>query len=117
MDIDYEMLGKDRVVITLKDFENMLDVIAYDEVKAQPEESFPSALTVRILNGEHPLKVFRSHRGLSQTQLSEKTGVAQAQISEIERGHKTGSVSSLHAIAQALDISIDDLILKHRPHK
>lgn len=110
MDVPYEMLGKDKVVISIKDFEHMLDVIAFDEARAHPEEAFPAELTLRLIQGENHLKVFRKYRGLSQTELSERAGVGQGLISEIETGKKKGSVKSLKALADVLEIEVDDLL-------
>ena len=110
MDVPYERLGTDRVVISLKDFENMLDVIAYDEAKAQPEDALPAAFTLSLIQGESPLKAYRKHRGLSQATLSQSAGTPQGLISEIETGKKKGSVTTLKALANALDIEVDDLL-------
>lgn len=110
MDVPYEMLGTDKVVISLKDFRNMMDIIAYDQAKARPEEAFPVAFTLRLIQGENPLKAFRRHRGLSQVELHTLSGVPQALISEIETGKKKGSIKTLKALANALDIEVDDLL-------
>ena len=110
MDIDYEMLGTEKVVISLKDFQNMLDIIAYDKSKAQIEEAFPAELALKRAQGENSLKVFRKYRGLSQAALATRSGVGQGLISEIETGKKQGSVNSLKALAKILDIEVDDLL-------
>ena len=110
MDIEYEMLGKDKVVINLRDFETILDLITYDKAKARSEQAFPAELTLQLVAGENPLKSYRKHRGLSQKNLSSQANVPQGLISEIENGKKTGSVNSLKALAQALNIDIDDLV-------
>ena len=110
MNISYEMLGKDKVVISLEDFEDMLDVISYDEAKARNEEAFPADMVDRMLGGENPVRVFREHRGLTQTQLAAHAGVSQATVAEIETGRKKGSVGTLKAIAGALQVDLDDLV-------
>ncbi len=110
MDVEYELLGKNKVVISLKDFENMLDIISYDKIKFSTEEFFPATFTEKLIQGESPLRAFRKHRNMSQTSLAEISGVAQSMISDIEKGKKTGSVAALKALATTLNIGIDDLI-------
>jgi DNA-binding XRE family transcriptional regulator len=64
----------------------------------------------RLLNGEHPLIVWREKRGLSQRALAEKAGVSPGYLSEIESRKKPGSVHALAVLAKALEITIDDLV-------
>lgn len=52
------------------------------------------------------LKVAREKRGLSQRDLSARTGVPQSHISKIETGGVDLRISSLTAIANALDLEI-----------
>lgn len=110
MDVEHERLGNDKVVISLKDFEDMLDIIAYDQAKLRTETSFPVTATIKIIQGEAPLKTFRKHHNMSQAELSKRSGVPQGLISEIETGKKQGSVTSLKALADTLQVQIDDLL-------
>jgi transcriptional regulator with XRE-family HTH domain len=43
-------------------------------------------------------------------ELEKKSGVKQSYISEIETRKKTGSVATLKALADALNLTVDDLI-------
>ena len=52
------------------------------------------------------LKAVRERSGISQRALSARAGVPQSHISKIERGHVNLTVSSLTAIANALDLDI-----------
>ena len=70
----------------------------------------PAALVDRLIAGEHPLLIWRTHRGFSGQRLAELSGVPQSYISEIERGVKPGSVSALGKLAKALKLDIDDLV-------
>ena len=57
------------------------------------------------------LKVYRVKRGLNQRELSEKSGVPQPMISDIESGNvRAPRVDTLHKLALALKCTIDDLI-------
>ena len=106
----YEMLGKDRVVISLEDFEDMLDALSYDDAKADRRETVSPETALRLIRGENPLRVWREHAGLSQTDLAARAGTKQSLISEIEAGRKTGSVETLRALATAWNVDLDDLV-------
>ncbi|MEC7761492.1 MAG: helix-turn-helix transcriptional regulator [Pseudomonadota bacterium] len=94
--------------------EGLSDIEAYDRAKAAlatgEEELIPSDYVERILNGESPLKVWRAYRGLTQVKLSEASGVNRVQIADIEAGRKTGSVATLKALAEALGVTIDEIV-------
>jgi transcriptional regulator with XRE-family HTH domain len=65
----------------------------------------------QLLNAKTPLAFWRKHRGITQQALSKLIGVAQGFVSEIENGTKTGDVQTLAAMARALAISLDDLVI------
>lgn len=56
------------------------------------------------------MRVYRELRGLTQMALFEISGVNRVQISDIEAGRKTGSVVTLRKLADALGLTIDDLL-------
>ncbi len=62
------------------------------------------------LRREHPLTVWRDHRGFTQRALATVVGMTPAQLSEIESGKKTGSVATLRKLAAALGVTVDDLL-------
>ena len=68
-----------------------------------------------MLAAKTPLAFFRKRRGLSQAALAKKVGIAQDFLSEIEAGLKTGDVRTLRKIADALDLSLDDLVTPETP--
>ena len=55
------------------------------------------------------LKYERKIAGLTQQQLADKMGIKQQQLSQWERDEIEPAVSSIVAIAKALDVSFDDL--------
>jgi DNA-binding XRE family transcriptional regulator len=108
--------GKPFVVVPLKDYEHLLhnaemfdDIRAYDAAKAKKEESFPAAVAERLAAGEHPIRVFRNYRELTQQALAKKIKIARPYLAEIESGRKQGSVDVLKSIAKALKIELDDI--------
>lgn len=70
----------------------------------------PMEVVARMMDGEHPLKVWREHRGLTQRALAATADVATSYLAEIERGQKPGSVATLRRLAGALRVSIEDLL-------
>lgn len=94
--------------------EALADLKAYDSVKADlasgKEELIPAEYVNRILDGESPVRVFRDLRGMTQKALSEASGVNRVYIAEIETGKKPGSAQTMKALAQALGLTVDDLI-------
>jgi transcriptional regulator with XRE-family HTH domain len=55
------------------------------------------------------IRIFRMHRGLSQSDLAEKIGVAFQQVQKYESGANRVGASRLSRIAAALGISIGEL--------
>jgi mRNA interferase RelE/StbE len=51
--------------------------------------------------------VVRLFRGLTQTELSEKSGIRRPEISAIEAGTRRGTVDTLKALAKALGVPLD----------
>ena len=70
----------------------------------------PDTAFGRILDGEHPLRVWRRHRGLTLEALAGQAGVGKAHLSHIETGRRKGTTDVLGRCAKALGVSIDDLV-------
>jgi DNA-binding XRE family transcriptional regulator len=93
--------------------EMLQDVQDYDEAKKaieNSEELVPSEVVYAILDGEHPIKVWREHRGLTQRQLAETVGISTPYLSQLESGKRKGATEVLSAIAEALGLSLDDIL-------
>ena len=56
------------------------------------------------------IKAYRKKEGLSQGELSEKTGVSEAQISEMERGIDNPTLSILEKIADHFQITVAEML-------
>lgn len=64
------------------------------------------------------IKQLRTEAGLSQAELAEKAGAGDArQISRYENGRITPSLDAIAHIAQALNISIDYLVIDDMPRR
>ena len=55
------------------------------------------------------IRIFRTHRGMSQSDLAARIGVAFQQVQKYEKGINRVGASRLSRIAAVLDISIGDL--------
>jgi DNA-binding XRE family transcriptional regulator len=103
-------------VLPINEYERLLEVAdeaasirAFDAYKTTQPDTFPDEVANRLLNGEHPIKVFREHRGMTQTQLAEVAGLRQVYVSQIEAGSRIGTINVLKRISEALRVDLDDL--------
>ncbi|MDQ7733938.1 helix-turn-helix transcriptional regulator [Halomonas sp. SpR1] len=103
------VLAEQDYLALLERLEDLNDIDAANAVVARGEESFPVAVVDALLDGVAPVKVYREHRGLRAGELAAKAGISQGYLSEIESGKKTGSLSVLQRIAQALNVELMDL--------
>jgi len=97
----------DRLIEAREDLD---DIVAARRALDSNEESFPADMAHRMVRGESPLAVFRAYRNLSQSELSRTSGVNRVQIIEIEKGRKAGSIETMKKLAEALGVTIDDLV-------
>lgn len=103
---DYEAL-----VAAAEDAADIATVRRFKERLASGEEELvPATIVDRLVAGENAIRVWREHRGLSASSLAEKAGIAQAFLSQIETGKRDGTVTTLKKIADALAVTVDDLI-------
>ncbi|PHS77663.1 MAG: transcriptional regulator [Rhodospirillaceae bacterium] len=97
---DYEAL-----TTKIEDLEDRLAL-----ARSGKEESFPSEVLDRLLDGENPVRVFRTYRKIKQNALAATCGISKGYLSQIESGAKEGSLSVYRKLADVLDLDIDDLI-------
>jgi len=95
----------------VEDIEDARDV-RLAEAQAGKRGYLPAAAVKRLIAGEHPLRVWREHRGLTLAELAAKAGARIGYVSEIETGKKPGSVRAYRALAGALGLTIEDLLPK-----
>ncbi len=107
----------DTVTIAREEYERLLEAAediedekTVAEFLAKPEEGVPSAFVDRMLEGESLVRLWREHRGHSQAELARRSGVNRVQLNDIEHGRKTGSVDTLKKLADALELTVDDLL-------
>ncbi len=85
---------------------------SYEQLAAARRQSGSSAVPVHTRDFEltyslaTQLVELRERRGLTQSQLAEKCGIDQAEISRIERGSTRPTTRVLQRIADALDADL-----------
>ena len=109
-------------VVPFKDYQRLLelaenaeDIAAADAAKAElyrgEDEVIPSEIARRLIDGEeHPLKIWREYRGLTQEALAKQVESTKSYISQIEAGKKSGSVALIKRLAASLNVDMDDLV-------
>lgn len=93
--------------------EKLEDIRDYDLAKQRildSEELIPSAVTYAILDGENPVRVWRTHRQLTQQQLADHAQISKPYLSQIESGKRAGTTDVFNRLGRALGVAIDDLI-------
>jgi DNA-binding XRE family transcriptional regulator len=116
--------GRSYALIPLDFYEKLLesaeeseDIRLYDEAKKRDEEFFPAALIKSIVDGASPVKVYRTHRGLTQRALAAGMGISRSYLAEIESGKKRGSVTVLCRAATVLNVDLDMLVTDWESHE
>ncbi len=116
----------ETVTLSRADYERLLEAledaedIAALEAAAAREQALgegaahanylSAELVSRLLAGEHPLRIWREHRGLSQEGLGRKASIARSYLAEIEGNKKPGSLDAYRKLANALGLTVDDLL-------
>jgi DNA-binding Xre family transcriptional regulator len=123
----------DTVTLTRAEYEALIERLEdaednafLDDVEARERaigkekaraDYLPAEFVRRLIDGEHPVRVWRAHRGLSREALAAAAGIAPSYLSEIETRRKPGSFGALAKIAAALCISLDDLAAWLKPQQ
>ena len=98
-----------RMVAALEDAADVAAIgRAWDEEAAG--ETVPGEVVNAILDGVSPLRAWRSCRGLTLEVLAERIGVSKGYLSQIEQGRKPGTLAVFRRLADALGVSIGDLV-------
>ncbi|WP_028465552.1 helix-turn-helix domain-containing protein [Nisaea denitrificans] len=111
--------GEQMVVLSKEEFDlmaaNQFDEDAetlriYRESMAAIERgddiALPEATWDRLEERESPVRVLREFRSMTQKELAETAGISQSYLSEIERGTREGTLSTIKALAKALAVPL-----------
>ena len=119
------MTATDTVTLSRSEYQALLDRIEdaednpfLDAVEARERalgkavaraDYLPGGLVVRMIAGEHPVLVWREHRGLDPDALAAAAAIPPEQLFAIETGRDPGSFEVMIKIAAVLGISLDDI--------
>lgn len=101
----YDLLhiqGKPYVLVPLHDYR---DLSGGGGDSALPDE----VLDQLSAGQDHPVKIIRKFRQMTQADLAESSGISRPYLTEIETRKKDGSLRAMKAIAGALDVTVGDL--------
>ena len=96
-----------RIEATLED---RTDAAAVRAFLKGPTETFPDAVVAAILDGSHPLKALREHRGLTQAGLAKACATSAVYISQIERGERRAGRKLSAKLGKALQVEAGLLV-------
>ncbi len=114
-----KIAGQKIAMLPFEEYRKLMDVAedkadeqAADALAARRdagEEYLPVELADRIMDGENPLRVWRTYRGLTQGQLGQEVNRQAAFISKLESGEAEGGVGLWARLADALGVTIEDI--------
>ena len=97
--------GKPFVLVPMHDYRRLVN--GEREVKTD----LPSEIMDKIVaRSDHPVKILRKYRALTQMALADAAGLSRPYLTEIETGKKAGSIAALKALAEALGVNPGILI-------
>ena len=106
--MDHDLLhiaGKPYVLVPLHEYRVM------SGKGEQRSNTLPQEILDAIYIGEdHPIKIVRKHRGMTQSDLAHASGLSRPYLTEIETGKKSGSVGAIKSIADALHVDTGLLV-------
>ncbi len=110
----YAVIPYNDYLQLLEETEDARDVRDADEARARinrgEDETIPADVVWELLESERPLQVWRKYRGLTQQALANQIGISKSYFSQIESGNRDGSKKVLKRIADALNVSLDDIV-------
>ena len=98
----YDLLhiqGQPYVLIPLHDYRSM---VSSNDSNDLPDDVL-DAITGRE---EHPIKILRRYRGMTQAELAEAADISRPYLTEIETGKKDGSIRAMRGLAEALGVPV-----------
>ncbi len=115
-----DIAGQKMAMLPMVDYERLIDIVedkvdaaaaaAAEQRRSEGEEYLPSEMIDRILAGESALRVWRKHRGMTLDQLAGSVGIRKSFLSTIETGKARGAPALWRALADALNVSADEIL-------
>jgi DNA-binding XRE family transcriptional regulator len=115
-----EIDGRKLAVLAFEDYRHLLDqaeeqddisIAAEAEKRREAgEEYLPAEMVHRMVDGENALRVWRQYRNFSLSALAEASSINKATISQLENGKAFGRPATWRALADALKVTVDDIL-------
>jgi DNA-binding XRE family transcriptional regulator len=116
-ELEWAVIPYNDYLTLIEKAEMLDDVDEYDRIQSAiirgEEELIPSEIVDAILDGQNPIKVFREYRLLTQHELADKVGISVPYLSQIETQKRQGSIRVLTAIARALNVTLDMILVEN----
>lgn len=106
--IPYEVY--ERLVEDAEMLEGIRDYDAAVQTIERGEELIPAEIVYALLEGANPIRVWREYRGFTQHDLAAAAGISPSYLSQLESGKRAGTTEVLSAIADTLNLALDDLV-------
>jgi ribosome-binding protein aMBF1 (putative translation factor) len=120
-----DIAGQKMAMLPMADYERLLEIVedqadinaavTAEKRRVAGEDYIPAALVYRIMDGENALRAWRQHRNLTLSVLAGKTGTTQSMLSRIESGQLQGRPALWRKLADALGVTIDDILPLDNP--
>lgn len=91
--------GKPFVLVPMHEYRRLIN--GGNEVVSDLPESVLDRLAA---SAEHPVKILRKFRGLTQAELATAANISRPYLTEIETGKKNGSITAMQSLALALKV-------------
>ena len=107
------MLPAEEYQLLLEKLEDQADILAAERAEKRRlagEEYVPFSLVNSIIEGENALRSWRKYRNMTLQQLADATGARHATLSLIENGKAQGKPALWRALADALSVTVDDIL-------
>lgn len=107
------MLPAEEYQLLLEKLEDHEDIRAAERAEKRRlagEEYVPFSLVNSIIDGENALRAWRKYRNMTLQQLADAAGARHATLSLIENGKAQGKPALWRALAEALNVAVDDIL-------
>ena len=108
------MTNNDTITLTRAEYEDLIDArdhaLAMRDIAGGAMETLTGAEVDTYLTAATPLAFWRRHRGLTQTALATRVGIAQSSLAQAETGRRGLKVETYAKLARVLRIRIEDLL-------
>ena len=101
-----------RLAEAAEHYEDIVAAVKGQERREAGEEYFPAELVKQLLDGENPLKVWRTYRGFTLESLADQVGRQGSFISKLEKGRAQGGIKLWQQIAKVLKVDLEDLLVQ-----